>query len=97
MGIFPDQVSFLFDYNPEIEYFEMDLAQGRWNEKFIKMINGFLYEQRHEGRGWSTDKKEDIPVNPGLSLKFNEIKDESQISRLFAHVDAAYLVAIQEL
>jgi hypothetical protein len=37
------------------------------------MINGFLYEQRHEGRGWTADKKEDIPVNPGLSLKFNQM------------------------
>ena len=39
-GLFPAQFSDLFDINPDLDWFEMHLSQGRWQERFGKMING---------------------------------------------------------
>ena len=40
-GLFPAQFSNLFKHNPELEWFDFSLAQGRWNDKFMKAINNF--------------------------------------------------------
>jgi hypothetical protein len=31
----------LFEQNLELEWFEFQLVQGRWNEQFVKKFNGY--------------------------------------------------------
>ena len=38
-GLYPKQFASLFDN--DLEWFTLDLVQGRWNEKFVKHINSF--------------------------------------------------------
>ena len=38
-GLYPKQLASLFDN--DLEWFTLDLVQGRWNEKFVKHINSF--------------------------------------------------------
>ena len=38
-GLFPPQFQKIFE--DQVEWFTLDLVQGRWNEKFTKQINAF--------------------------------------------------------
>lgn len=42
----------LFEFNPDLEWFEVELAQGRWHEQVSKRLNGFSNDQFLEGSGW---------------------------------------------
>ena len=48
-GIYPSHFSQLFNVNPELEWFEASLVQGRWNHHFAKVINHFDLTQLSQG------------------------------------------------
>jgi hypothetical protein len=48
--------------NPDLEYFDVKIAQGRWNERFIKNTNGHFGDFKY----FETDEKVSVP--PGLTI-----------------------------
>lgn len=51
-----------------------------------------------EGKsGWgSSDSEQDLAVQPGITVKFNKIKDIEQEQRLFSFIDSLLSVSLME-
>ena len=73
----------------------MDLAQGRWNEDFSKIINSFQEIQLLSSSD-NSGKKELSAANPGLTLKFNTLENEDELSRLLTMLDSTFAVSLIE-
>lgn len=79
-----------------MKWFEVDLAQGRWNEGFAKIINDFQDIQLMATKE-SINSQELSAALPGLVLRFNVLDDENEISQLLSLIDSIFSVSLIEL
>jgi len=95
-GAFPHHFDQLFLNNPELEWFDAGLVQGRWNEQLAKKINDFHNLQLFESSGWDKPGQEDISLEPGLTLKFNKMNSSDQQAEFISFIDSILSVALLE-
>ena len=61
-GIYPSHFRQLFNVNPELEWFEASLVQGRWNHYFTKLINNFDLTQLSQGTKMEAGENRDDDI-----------------------------------
>lgn len=91
LGVFPRMFSRLYELVGDLEYFELEVGQGRWNEQFAKSLNGYTDLQLMEGLDSNGRSRQ--AVMPGLTLSFNKLEDNA---KLISFIDAFFSVSIFE-
>jgi hypothetical protein len=93
MGLYPPQFSKIFEDGDNLEWFTLDLVQGRWNEKFTKHFNSFSSSQQLMGARDPHTNEELIAMPPGITLRLNPIDDTG---RLLSQIDSIFAVSLIE-
>ena len=74
-GLYPAHFEQLFSTNPELEWLELSLVQGRWNQQLNRKINAFQSTQLSSGSPMPGSRLpgRDAAIPQGLTMTFNKM------------------------